>query len=190
MISDEAIINMILSHEGSEFTNDSNDRGGPTKFGITLDDLRIWRHDFSLTANDVRNLTRDEVGEIYRTQNIRPFDHLSDQIRLNCIDFGVNAGVRRAIMMLQQLILARVDGGIGPETKALANSRNWNELYVGSRLLYYEQIIYSDSTQMQWRKGWHNRALAFLTEEVSTIRRVPITPRFGFTGKAYQRKVA
>jgi Glycosyl hydrolase 108 len=47
---------VVLAEEGG-YTNDPDDRGGPTNFGITIDDLREWRGT-DVTAEDVKNMTK------------------------------------------------------------------------------------------------------------------------------------
>ena len=162
-VDDDTIIALILSHEGSAFTNDPHDAGGPTKYGITQANLASWRG-HAVTIDDVRNLTRDEAAAIYRAQYIRPFDMLRGQLRVNVIDMGVNAGVRRATVLLQQMAGATVDAWIGRETLAalavLADMAN--PLYVGMRIAFYEDLIQSKPKNIKWRRGWRSRALSFL----------------------------
>jgi Glycosyl hydrolase 108 len=57
---------VVLAEEGG-YTNDPDDRGGPTNFGITIDDLREWRGT-DVTAEDVKNMTKAEAQEIYRSK--------------------------------------------------------------------------------------------------------------------------
>lgn len=165
LADDDRIIAVILSHEGSVYTNDPADAGGPTRWGITLANLSSWRG-HSCTANDVRTLTRDEAAAIYRAQYIRPFDQLAtSSLRVNVIDMGVNAGVRRATMLLQQMVGVTVDAWLGPETVgALAplDLTIWNTVYVGLRLAYYEDLIRTKPRNVKWRRGWRIRALSFL----------------------------
>jgi lysozyme family protein len=182
--TDDRIIDQILRAEGSTYTNDPADAGGPTKYGITLLTLRQWRHDPSLTAADVQALTEPEARELYRSLYVRPFDGLPEPLRINVIDFGVNAGQRRAVFTLQQVIGADVDGGIGPQTITLAAARDWNPLYVGARLLFYERLIEAKPDQIKWRHGWRNRALSFLGGAVVlSARRADVRP--AHMGKAW-----
>jgi lysozyme family protein len=170
---DEQIIATILLHEGSTYTNDPTDAGGPTKYGITLAELSAWRG-HSCTADDVRDLSRDEAAAIYRARYLRPFDMVIDPLRTNVIDFGVNAGVRRATFTLQAMVGATVDGWIGAETVRLTKVRSataWNDLYVGFRLAFYEHLIEIKPTQVKFRGGWRNRAFSFLSTQPAALRR-------------------
>jgi lysozyme family protein len=176
-LSDDQIIATILQHEGSAYTNDPADAGGPTKWGITLVDLQEWRRDRTLSATDVQTLTINEAEAIYRMKYIRPFDALPHEtLRANVIDMGVNAGVRVGGTLLQELVGADVDGWIGPQTVKLAagfSSDTLNTFYVAARLVFYEDLIQRRPTNIKWRRGWRVRALSFL----SPIPRFPTAPR-------------
>lgn len=163
--TDDEIIGLILRHEGSTYTNDPHDAGGPTKYGITWAVLSAWRGR-PCTAADVQGLTRAEAVAIYMAQYIRPFDRLVEPLRINVIDMAVNAGVRRATFLLQKMVGVTVDGWIGPTTIAAVNNLEgldrWNTIYVGFRLAWYEDLIVADPVNIKWRNGWRFRALSFL----------------------------
>ncbi len=66
------IISDILRREGDRYTNHPADRGGPTKYGITLLTLAAYRDAMnaggehpSATAADVERLTEVEARAIY-----------------------------------------------------------------------------------------------------------------------------
>jgi lysozyme family protein len=165
-MTDDQIIASILLHEGSEYTNDPADAGGPTKWGITLGDLQEWHRDQIITPNDVRVLTVDEAEAIYRTKYIRPFDRLTGVLRSNVIDMGVNAGVQRATKILQELIGVTVDGWLGDETiRGITkfDSEVLNSFYVAARIMFYEDLILRKPSNIKWRNGWRLRALSYLT---------------------------
>lgn len=188
---DAAIVEMILAHEGGTYTNHPADKGGPTKWGITIPVLRAHRGRF-VDASDIQALTRDEAAEIYTRLFIRPFDGLPDTVRSNVIDMGVNAGVDRAARLLQQCIGVDVDGRVGPVTRLVAISRDWNPFYVGFRLSFYESILTRDPSQAVFRKGWRARALSFYgTPRLRATPRYGLMtgdpteePAYGFMGKA------
>jgi lysozyme family protein len=103
---------------------------------------------------------------------------------------GVNAGLVRATKLLQQTLGVAVDGALGPRTIAAATSADWNALYTGVRIAFYERLIENDPSQIVWRNGWRNRGLSFvsltrLTCAVPSLRAAAGQPLFGHTGKAY-----
>ena len=65
----DQIIADVIKREGSKYTNDPTDRGGPTKYGITLRTLQAWRRSQGQTRklqpHDVKILTREEAVAIY-----------------------------------------------------------------------------------------------------------------------------
>lgn len=187
--TDDEIIALILQHEGGKFTNDPRDAGGPTKWGITQSVLSIWRG-YACTPKDVADLGRVEAIAIYLSNYLRPFDGLPDPLRVNAIDFGVNAGVERAAIVLQEIIGVKVDGKIGRETKSAAVVRDWNPLFTGGRLAFYEHLIEIKPKNLVWRPGWRARTLSFYnvsTRELRSMMRTKIRgdkPLYGHMGKA------
>ena len=184
--SDEEIIEMILAHEGGVYTNHPADRGGPTKWGITQLVLTQWLGRPASIA-DVQAIDKALATLIYRDRYVKPFDGLVGTLRANVIDMGVNAGVGRAARLLQQCVGVTVDGKVGPQTIAATATRDWNVLYVGFRLAFYEDIILANGSQVVFRRGWRNRALSFFGS--ARLRRLSPgdeKPVYGFVGKAFE----
>lgn len=134
-MSIESIIADVIARESPKFTNDPNDSGGPTKFGITLRTLDAMRK-AHVTPADVEALTRAEAEKIYRWKYVEKpgFDRIipiSKAIAEKVIDAGVLCGEQRSAEWLQRLLNALnrqgkdfedilVDGDCGPVTiKAL-----------------------------------------------------------------------
>jgi len=125
------IIAGIIEREGSKFTNNKNDAGGPTKYGVTWRTLARYRRT-PVAAEDVAALTESEARAIYYDEYvIRPgFGNvipLSSAIAEEIVDTGVNCGVQRAAEWLQRSLNAlnrrgrdyadiKVDGNVGPAT--------------------------------------------------------------------------
>lgn len=131
----EKLITDILAREGHGFTDHPSDRGGPTKYGITLSTLCSWRNATDLTAAEVQCLTEEEARKIYFNEYvIKPgfvlVLSMSEPLGIEVIDSGVNCGQRRAGMWLQTALNAfnrsfrhppdypelKVDGFIGQIT--------------------------------------------------------------------------
>lgn len=136
-MSAAAIIDGILVREGREFTDNPDDRGGPTKFGITLATLAAFRGHL-VTAADVRALEEPEARNIYLRRYITDvgFDlilEVSEKVGDEVIDTGVNCGQEVAARFLQRAlnVLNRaqalypdlaVDGHVGSATVAALKS--------------------------------------------------------------------
>jgi lysozyme family protein len=131
-MSIDKIINDVIAREGSAYTNDPKDSGGPTKYGITHTTLARYRGAKSVTPEQVENLTRAEAFNVYNwLYASKPgFDKivaLSPAIGAEVIDTGVNCGVGVAGTILQRCLNAfnlggtkyrdiLVDGDCGPAT--------------------------------------------------------------------------
>jgi len=149
-------IEQILTHEGG-FVNHPRDPGGATNMGITLRTLRAWR-DEDLTEDDVRNLKRDEAKDIYRSLywNLMKCDDLPKGVDLMVFDFGVNAGPRASIQILQRAAGAEADGSIGPLTLRAVRSTEPKALIdalARMRVDFYRKL----TTFETFGRGWEKR---------------------------------
>jgi lysozyme family protein len=150
-------LDVVLKEEGG-YTNDPNDPGGPTNFGITIADLKEWRgHD--VTPEDVKNMSKAEAQEIYRSKYWNPMQcgDLPNGIDLEVFDFGVNAGIRTAVKTLQSVIGVSVDGSVGPITIAAAkaaDARATIQTFSQRRLDYYRSLA---GEWIHFGAGWTNR---------------------------------
>jgi lysozyme family protein len=79
----------------SGYTNHPSDPGGPTKFGITIDDYRRYVKT-NATAADVRRMKLDEAKIIYRDKywNAQRCDELPAGVDYAVFDYGVNSGIK------------------------------------------------------------------------------------------------
>lgn len=125
------VIDKILNEEGSAYTNNPADSGGPTKYGITQSALAAWRG-HSVTPDDVKCLLMDEAAKIYRDRYyVKPgfasVSQASMAIAAKLTDAGVNVGPQTAGMWLQRCLNVLnqqgkaysdipADGKIGPVT--------------------------------------------------------------------------
>lgn len=133
----DQIIEQIIDEEGSAYTDNPADSGGPTKYGITQAELAEWRG-HPVTADDVKALLKDEAAKIYRDRYyVKPgFDKvaaLSPAIAYKLTDAGVNCGVETVSMFLQRVLNVfsqrgdfyanvKVDGSIGAGTISSLNA--------------------------------------------------------------------
>ena len=83
---------------GGKYTDRAEDRGGPTRWGITFDTFRRSRNDQRRIAAEVRVMERVEADGIdHRMFVVKPhFDELEPPVRQHDIDSGVVSGPRRA----------------------------------------------------------------------------------------------
>ena len=164
----DQLITDILNREGPTYTNKPSDRGGPTKYGITLATLTAWRKR-KTTSKDVENLTEPEAREIYRVNYIEKtgYGKFSDNPGLieQLIDAGVNHGVGNAIRILQRSLKVADDGSIGPVTLAAYAKKDKADvviLFMAHRAKFYGSILdprknKDARTQWEYAAGWFNR---------------------------------
>lgn len=170
----------IIRLEGEIYTNHPLDRGGPTKYGITLKTLERWRKT-PCTAVDVQNLTRLEAEAIYRELYLKePNFHLIEAVSMpvaaKLMDCGVNMGPGIPSRFLQRILNGFatpptaplvVDGAVGPATaRALQAFLNHRGKY-GTRVILvmlnslqavrYLEIVEKDATQKAFLFGWVNQ---------------------------------
>lgn len=103
-LSWEKSIARLLVHEGG-YTNHPKDPGGPTNFGITLIDFRLYI-DPKGTADDVRRMTKAQAINIYKLKywNAMRCDMLPAGVEDAIFDYGVNSGIARAGRVLRRCL--------------------------------------------------------------------------------------
>lgn len=86
----------VLKSEGG-YTNNPRDPGGPTNFGITIADYRMYINPNG-TAKDVKNMTLDQAKVIYKSKYWDKVngDQLPSGVDYSVFDYGVNSGISRA----------------------------------------------------------------------------------------------
>lgn len=169
-----AVAYVIKNEIGSDpdddggFSLDEVDRGGATRWGITIGTLSRWRTR-RCTIEDVVNLTKEEAIEIYRTWYWFPTScHLirNPQIAISIMDmgvlFGATTSARNAQLATRPCGYPRlmVDGLIGPQSINALNTVNGTVWCVNFQKLFFDRvtgIIKDDETQVKYRRGWENR---------------------------------
>ena len=165
-MTDDSIIDDIIKREGG-YTDHPDDKGGPTKYGITLNTLKEYKGT-SITKDDVILLSREEAKEIYKALYIiKPhFDKIPDpRVRAIVIDAGVNHGIGKATRLLQRALAVTDDGVLGSETEeqlAKMDSTNLFRRFFVERLLLYHNIVIINPSQNTFLRGWFNRMSTFI----------------------------
>jgi len=168
---------IVLRHEGG-FIDHPSDRGGPTKYGITLRTLRGWRDDETLTADDVRALTEAEAREIYLARYWNPIrgDELPPGVDLAVFDYAVNSGVRHAARELQAVVGVPQDGAIGRVT--LAAVREQDPSMVISNLCERRRAFLRTLRTFEvFGRGWLRRIAAIEEAAKARVAASPLTIR-------------
>lgn len=154
----------LLVHEGG-YTNDKADPGGPTNYGITIADYRMYVMPHA-TAADVKAMKLDDAKKIYKAKywDAMRCDDLPSGVDYAMFDYGVNSGISRAVK-----VLAKFPGKSPTDTvKAICDER----------LAFLKRL----KTWPVFGAGWGRRiaevrkyALA-LAERIEQAKPVPLPP--------------
>lgn len=100
----ENSLNRLLVHEGG-YTNHPKDPGGPTNFGITLEDYRLYVN-AKATAADVRSMKKSEAVKIYDQKywGRMRCSELPSGVDYSIFDYAVNSGYGRAGRVLRKVL--------------------------------------------------------------------------------------
>jgi lysozyme family protein len=151
----EACLKEVLEQEGG-YSNDAGDPGGPTKYGITIFDARMyWKH--GATAADVRAMPLSVAEDIYKSKYWDKVmgDDLPAGVDMVVFDYEVNSG-NRGVMALQRMLGVNDDGVMGPITLAAAKAADPVKLInkISSERLAFLQRL---STWRLFGRGWGRR---------------------------------
>lgn len=189
----DEILAVTLGFEGG-FSDDPDDRGGATNFGITSGTLKVAFNRGLVRHCDVRRLTPDEVRTIYRVMFWDPVggDDLPQPLDFIMFDASVNHGVGGASKLLQEALNAllvgtplAVDGAIGPKSRAalrdlLAADERLTKANPGlephfllrylcldvlmNRTELFTGIAARDQSQQKYYRGWIHNRVVRLAE--------------------------
>lgn len=161
-----SVIDDVIRREGSLFTNHPADKGGPTKYGVTLSTLSTYRHK-ACSPSDVEQLTEQEARAIYYSLYLLPYEFVSpddkDVFEL-LVDSAVQHGVGWANKFLQRALKVKDDGVVGQATKAAYFKHTGGLLgpLLAERILFYARIVEASPSQSVFIEGWMNRMAEFL----------------------------
>lgn len=162
-------LDKVILAEGSEYTNHPADRGGPTKYGVTLATLRGIPKYSRAEAKDVAALTLAEARNIYLTLYASPFTFIEYPIIFNFLfNSAVQHSPKTAVKMMQRALGIEDDGVIGPQTRAAVNNALQQPAAFFAKLIaerceYYANILMRDHSQRVFAAGWLNRIAKDLT---------------------------
>jgi len=142
------VFERVIGHEGG-YSNDSNDPGGETKFGISK---RAY------PKLNIATLTLEDAKVIYQTDYWDKIMGSALPVPIDefVFDFAVNSGVQTAATALQGAVGALRDGNIGPKTiEAVKRTPGRNIL----RLLFVERaMVFALSPKDNlYGRGWFAR---------------------------------
>jgi lysozyme family protein len=156
----------ILHSEGG-YVDHKLDPGGMTNLGVTK---RVWEEwvGHSVTEKVMRDLKPEDVAPLYKRKYWDKVqgDFLPDGVDLAVFDAAVNSGPGRAAKWLQEMVGAKADGVIGPQTLTTVEQIDPKKLvadYNAHRLAFLKGL----PTFPTFGKGWSNRVAAVTTEALA-----------------------
>lgn len=140
----------LVGNEGG-YTNNPNDPGGPTNWGVTERVARAYGY-----VGDMRQLPQATAKNIAKRCYWDPLklDLFEPRVAFQILDTNYNGG--KCVLWMQGASGAKVDGVMGPQTIAAVQSTDplkfilrWNSL----RVRYFTSL----AKWINFGKGWANR---------------------------------
>jgi lysozyme family protein len=147
----------VLKSEGG-YTNNPRDPGGPTNWGITIYDARMyWKKD--ATAADMKAMPLPVAQGIYKPKywDALACDQLAPGLDYTVYDYGVNSGIARSGRILRlELGLPQNDWHVTPDVLAAIAKHDPAKLIqaINDERLNFLQHL---STWDEFGKGWGSR---------------------------------
>jgi lysozyme family protein len=141
----------LLGNEGG-YTNNPNDPGGETNWGVTLDTARENGY-----LGAMKDMDQSVAKAIYFKRYWLPaFDALPYPVAFQVFDGAVNSGVGQAVRWLQRAVGVADDGKLGPLTLDAVSAAPVASvvlLFNAARLEFMTNL----STWPSFGKGWARR---------------------------------
>jgi lysozyme family protein len=153
----ESCLSRLLLHEGG-YTNHPSDPGGPTNFGITIDDYRKFAKP-GATAADVRAMNLDEAKAIYRAKywDAQRCDALPAGVDYAVFDYGVNSGIGRSGKVLRRCLDLHDNTSVVNDMVIAAAARADAKALIAAICDERLRFLKSLRTWAAFGKGWGRR---------------------------------
>lgn len=163
----EAIVADIIAREGG-YVDHPNDRGGPTKYGITKGFLAASRDVTTreITKTTIKNLTIDQARKAYHTMiwQRAGVHRLPSELQPLMFEWITMSGPSTPTKFLQERVGSKADGILGPktakatrETLATIPYQQFKTEFVNDIIRFLIGIARRDNTQIVFLEGWFNR---------------------------------
>lgn len=169
----EESLKLVLEAEGL-YLESASEKGGGAMMGVSLETLREWRKDESLTLPDLQKLTADEAREIYRVRfwnRINGDDIKGRLTAIAMLDQAINRGVsglRTALVAMlagkqyKQLLDEPSYTQIVTVFNAHDDKKNLGEIIANAQHHYAQLAIEKPDKFLKWQHGWLNRTQALM----------------------------
>ncbi len=135
-------LNFLYPSEGG-FSNNKNDKGGPTNMGVTQATYNYYCRKHNLPAKNVKYITRDEATKVY-------YD-----------EYWKGSGADKISETNPKMAVAVFDTAVlhGPATAQNYYKKSNGDLnkFLEIRKQSYDKIVAKDPNQKEFYNGWNNR---------------------------------
>ena len=170
-VSFEQAVQIVLVNEGG-YTNDPNDAGGETNYGITWYNLnRAVNKEIVSHGTTIIGLLKYQAIAIYKSEywDVLNLDRLETQSIANkildtCVNIGNAWGVtclQRALKAIPNPVILKEDGVLGNKTLEAVNVSSPAYLLTAYRSEvagYHRSIVVAKPSQKIFLEGWLDRS--------------------------------
>lgn len=151
-----------LGRESYWFTDDPDDAGGATAWGLTLCLAKAYGIG---TVDDLKAISAEKLASIYRAAFWR-FDGLDQRVATKLLDLAANEGLHPAIHQAQAALVefgvtVAQDGAYGHDTETAMNASSPDAILRGIAAEakdYYEARVANRPKNAKYLAGWLKRA--------------------------------
>ena len=174
----EAIRELIIREGGDKYTNDPNDSGGKTKYGITERVARAYGY-----AGDMKDLPYDTAFDIYdklywSKAKLDEIFVISPKLAECIFDYSINSGITQSVKTLQRVLNSMnyeykffvdliIDGQMGGKTiealrqyhilRGQEGDEVLGSVFNGVRMSFLVGLTENNHSQRRFQFGWSRR---------------------------------
>ena len=165
------LVPLILAWETNKYTENLHDRGGATKFGVTVS---TWQscgydknHDGHIDKEDVKLLTPEDYHFVLNSfWNSWKADKINNQSVANILVDWVWGSGAWGIKIPQRILGVTQDGLVSNDGETIKAVNNYNQIILFSlikeaRIKFVNDICTSHPDQLVNKQGWLNRINSF-----------------------------
>jgi len=153
----EDFVKDVLMRTEGGYSDDPDDRGGATDFGVTQSTYDDYRDHHKLPRQPVKLINELEAWDVYKHFWSMGANALEEwpSMAIQYFDACINCGPGNAARLLQQALGLTDDGIFGPYTLRIATTslrraeRWWSENFAVKRIKYYV-----DLKNQKFEDGW------------------------------------
>jgi lysozyme family protein len=167
------IYKIVIEYEGG-YVNHPNDPGGETYKGISRRAHPNWEG-WKL-IDQKKPVPENLVQEFYHENYWKRLrgDEMPYPVGEYLFDFGVNAGITRAVIIVQRALNVTTDGVLGPVTmKAIQQQDPQKLMYelLRQRINYYTDITMRKSQFQVFFLGWIRRTIEVFNKLIDKLKK-------------------